>query len=175
MFKRALWLTTGAAFGFGSSIWVTRWAKDVAARYTPTKLTIDAASTAKTIGRGVRDAVAEGRVAMREREAELRADVEGRVLTPELELRLRAELIDRALPPELRAEIIRQAIPPELEAALLEHRLTPELEGQLRRELAERRGRQPARQIGRSSMRRIHRRRLSAQPHGAIEAAATED
>lgn len=173
--KRAFWLATGAAFGAGSSYYANKLAREVAAKLTPAQVTIDLTGAARAAGTAVRDALAEGRVAMREREADLRAEVEGRVLTPDLELRLRAQLIDQALSPELRAEIIRQAIPPELEAALLDQRLTPEIEQQLRREVAERRDRQVPRQLGRSTARRLHRRRIErgSTPH-AIEATATD-
>ncbi|MDE3206430.1 MAG: hypothetical protein KGQ66_19665 [Acidobacteriota bacterium] len=67
MFKRARWLTTGAAVGFGGSLWLQRKVKAAATRYRPAGVAEAAASRA-------RDALEEGRAAMRQREAELRGD-----------------------------------------------------------------------------------------------------
>ena len=79
MFKRLFWLVTGVGFGFGSSFWVMRAFRRTLDRYRPT------AVVARLEG-DVRAAVAEGRVAMHEREAALRsarAGVSGpRSLTP---------------------------------------------------------------------------------------------
>lgn len=148
MFKRAFWLTVGAGIGAGSSMWANRWARTATERYTPVRVSAGLAGAAldatRTAAATLREAVAEGRLAMHEREAELRADLEGRILTPALEAQLRAELIDRALPPEVRAELIRQALPPELEARILDQRLSPEIQVQLRRELVSRRARETA-------------------------------
>lgn len=69
MFKRVFWLTVGTGLGLGASFWVTRRVK----RYAP-KAVVGAA---RSLGADVRAAVAEGRVAMREREAELRRMVSG--------------------------------------------------------------------------------------------------
>jgi len=66
MFKRLFWLTTGAGFGFGSSFWVMRWARQQIDRYRPTRI-------AARFSADVAAALAEGRTGMREREAELRA------------------------------------------------------------------------------------------------------
>ncbi|HLI53983.1 MAG TPA: hypothetical protein VKU88_06645 [Acidimicrobiales bacterium] len=67
MLKRIRWLTTGLALGFGASFWLRRKAREAADRYRPAGL---AAATAAR----ARDALAEGRIAMREREAELRGE-----------------------------------------------------------------------------------------------------
>jgi len=72
MFKRAFWLTTGAGFGFGMSLWVQRTVKRTAARYAPQRVTNGVTRTVKGITGDVRAAVQEGRDAMREREAALR-------------------------------------------------------------------------------------------------------
>lgn len=64
MFKRAFWLTVGTGLGFGASFWVSRKVR----RYAPDRLV----RAASSFGRDVRAAAAEGRQAMREREAELR-------------------------------------------------------------------------------------------------------
>ena len=78
MFKRLLWLLVGAGFGFGVSFWLMRFVRETAARYTPERVSADLADALKGLGADLRAAVAEGREAMREREAELRSDVERR-------------------------------------------------------------------------------------------------
>lgn len=65
MFKRLRWMTTGAAVGFGGAVWLQRKVKTAADRYRPVGVANAAAARA-------RDALEEGRAAMREREAELR-------------------------------------------------------------------------------------------------------
>jgi hypothetical protein len=67
MFKRVRWMTTGAAVGFGGAVWLQRKVKTAADRYRPAGVATAAAARA-------RDAIEEGRAAMREREAELRGD-----------------------------------------------------------------------------------------------------
>lgn len=66
MFKRLFWLVTGASFGFGSSFWLQRSVKRSVARYRP-------AAIAARVGQDVAAAVGEGRVAMAQREEQLRA------------------------------------------------------------------------------------------------------
>ena len=66
MFKRLFWLCTGVGFGFGSSFWLMRAWRRTVDRYRPTRV------VARLEG-DVRAAVAEGRVAMREREEALRS------------------------------------------------------------------------------------------------------
>jgi hypothetical protein len=65
MFKRLRWLSTGAAVGAGGSLWLQRKMKSAASRYGPAGVVVAAANRA-------RDALDEGRIAMQEREAELR-------------------------------------------------------------------------------------------------------
>lgn len=76
MFKRLFWLLIGAGFGFGVSFWITRVVKETLARYTPERVGADVAASVKGLGADLRAAVAEGREAMRAREAELRADLD---------------------------------------------------------------------------------------------------
>ena len=76
MFKRFFWLVVGAGFGFGVSFWLMRWVRETAARYAPDRVSSDLASAVKGLGQDLRDAVAEGRVAMREREVDLRSGLE---------------------------------------------------------------------------------------------------
>ena len=66
MFKRLFWLCTGVGFGFGSSFWLMRAWRRTVDRYRPSRV------VARFEG-DVRAAVAEGRVAMHEREQALRS------------------------------------------------------------------------------------------------------
>ena len=72
MFKRLFWLVTGVGFGFGSSFWVMRAFRRTVDRYRPT-------AVVSRLETDVRAAVAEGRTAMKEREAELRSARSARV------------------------------------------------------------------------------------------------
>ena len=71
MFKRLLWFTIGC----GSSLWVMRTVRKTVERLAPQRLTQDAVAGARSAGAELKAAVAEGRMAMREREAELRAGI----------------------------------------------------------------------------------------------------
>ncbi len=73
MFKRLFWLMVGIAIGFGTSFWMYRLVRDTMERYAPEQVAENLASAARRMGDDLRDAVAEGRQAMREAEAELRA------------------------------------------------------------------------------------------------------
>ena len=76
MFRRLFWLMLGMGFGFGTSFWVMRFVKETAARYSPERVSADLTGAIKGLGTDLRLAVADGRAAMHEREAQLRADVE---------------------------------------------------------------------------------------------------
>ena len=76
MFRRLFWLLMGVGFGFGTSFWVMRFVKETAARYGPERVSADLAGAIKGLGTDLRLAVADGREAMREREAQLRADLD---------------------------------------------------------------------------------------------------
>ena len=78
MFKRLFWLVIGVGFGFGVSFWVTRFVRETAARYAPERVSADLADAIKSLGTDLRAAAADGRDAMREREAELRSEMDGR-------------------------------------------------------------------------------------------------
>jgi hypothetical protein len=71
MLKRLRWLTTGAAMGVGGSIWLRKKLRTASSRYRP-------AGVAEAAAARARDALEEGRVAMRAREAELRGSAGGR-------------------------------------------------------------------------------------------------
>ncbi len=80
MFKRVIWMGTGAALGAGSAFWAKRKVVRTLERYLPDELARRAGASARTVGRTVRVAASEGRTAMREREAELRAQSDARTL-----------------------------------------------------------------------------------------------
>lgn len=75
MFKRVFWLGTGLSIGFGSSFWLMRTVRRTIERLTPVRLTQDVVTGARSVGAEVKAAVDEGRTAMRQREAELRAEI----------------------------------------------------------------------------------------------------
>jgi hypothetical protein len=75
MFKRLFWLMIGVGFGFGVSFWVMRFVRDTVQRYTPERMSADLSGAVKGLGADLRAAVADGREAMREREAEIRAEL----------------------------------------------------------------------------------------------------
>ena len=76
MFKRLFWLLVGVGFGFGVSFWVTRFVRSTLERYAPERVSGDLAGALKQFGSDLKEAVAEGREAMREREAELLAELD---------------------------------------------------------------------------------------------------
>lgn len=73
MFKRLFWLCVGAGFGFGLSFRIMRFFRLTAERYRPERVSAGVAAGVTGLGQNVKAAVAEGRTAMRDREAELRA------------------------------------------------------------------------------------------------------
>ena len=62
----------GAAVGFGGSVWAQRRVKRTVERYLPDRMGADVAQRARYLADDVRDALDEGREAMRVREEELR-------------------------------------------------------------------------------------------------------
>lgn len=75
MFKRTFWFGVGGAVGLGSSVYVQRRLKKVATRI-PERARRNVGAAARRVGTDVRGAVVEGRRAMVDREAELRAQVD---------------------------------------------------------------------------------------------------
>jgi len=73
VFKRLFWLTVGMAIGFGTSFWIIRTVRDTLSRYAPEQVADNLGSAARQLFEDARGAVAEGREAMRQAEAELRA------------------------------------------------------------------------------------------------------
>ena len=78
MFRRLFWLVIGAGFGFGVSFWLMRFVRETVERYSPERVSGNMADALRTFGSDLRAAAAEGRMAMREREEELREAVESR-------------------------------------------------------------------------------------------------
>ena len=74
MIKRLTWFVGGAVAGIAGASVAKRKAKEVAAEYAPAQM-------ARKAGDRVREAVAEGKRAMKAKEAELRARIDGRVAT----------------------------------------------------------------------------------------------
>lgn len=78
MFKRLFWLVVGAGFGFGVSFWLMRFVRETVERYSPERVSTDLGEALKALGSDIRAAVHEGRLAMSEREEELRSALESR-------------------------------------------------------------------------------------------------
>ena len=78
MFKRFFWLTIGLTIGYGTSFWLMRTVRRTVERFTPERLSRDAVAGAKSFGAELKAALEDGRAAMRQREAELRAGIERR-------------------------------------------------------------------------------------------------
>jgi hypothetical protein len=78
VFKRLFWLLVGTGFGFGVSFWFMRFVRSTIERYTPEKVSGDLAGAIRAFGADLRAAAEEGRAGMREREAELLAELDRR-------------------------------------------------------------------------------------------------
>ena len=76
MFKRIFWLAIGLGLGFGMSFWFMRFIRETVDRYRPERVSQDLAGAIAKLGDDLRAAVREGRMAMTEREEELRAEVD---------------------------------------------------------------------------------------------------
>jgi len=76
MFKRIFWLAIGLGLGFGLSFWFMRFLRETVERYKPERVSQDLAGAISKLGDDLRAAVSEGRIAMREREEELRSEVD---------------------------------------------------------------------------------------------------
>jgi hypothetical protein len=78
MIKRLFYLAVGMGMGFGLSLWLTRLVRSTIERYTPERVSADLAASLRRLGEDIRAAVADGREAMHEREAELRESLAAR-------------------------------------------------------------------------------------------------
>jgi hypothetical protein len=74
VFKRVRWMAVGFGAGVGASVWAYRSVRRTVHRHASPEL-LDAGRKAGALRRDVIDAVAEGRAAMRAREAELQARI----------------------------------------------------------------------------------------------------
>jgi hypothetical protein len=74
--RRLVWFTTGLTAGFGGAVWIRRRVRRAVHRYAPERLRVDVTTSVRRLGTGAREAVTEGREAMRHREAELRAELQ---------------------------------------------------------------------------------------------------
>lgn len=75
MFKRIRWMTMGMGLGATASVWAKRRVRRLLIEHAPPEVAVRKAQQAR---RELRAAVVEGREAMRQREAELRAEVHRR-------------------------------------------------------------------------------------------------
>ncbi|HEY8523431.1 MAG TPA: hypothetical protein VIL48_00610 [Acidimicrobiales bacterium] len=75
LIRRLVWFTTGATAGFGGAMWLRRWLLRRIDRVLSPRAQAQVSESARRVGRGLREAVAEGRAAARRREAELRAEL----------------------------------------------------------------------------------------------------
>lgn len=95
MFKRVTWFVAGAVTGAGGSVYARRKAKEAAEKYRPVAIARNTAVRVRGRASDVVDAVRDGRVAMREREAELRAELDNSHPSAGPQLRIvRGERID---------------------------------------------------------------------------------
>ncbi|MGI9033338.1 MAG: hypothetical protein ACR2HY_06595 [Acidimicrobiales bacterium] len=74
MFRRLFWLATGMAAGVGSSFWVARRVRQTVSRYSPPQVASRGSRAVRRFCDDVGAAVADGRRAMRQAEADLLAD-----------------------------------------------------------------------------------------------------
>ena len=72
VFKRLRWLLLGGVFGAGSSLWIRRQFRHLAARYAPVRGTATVAGAARRVSRDLRDAWGDGQRQMRDTETKLR-------------------------------------------------------------------------------------------------------
>lgn len=75
--RRLFWLGVGAIAGASGTVWAERKVRARMDALAPDHLVVAAGHRARSVGRSVVDAVADGRGAMREREAELRSQYDG--------------------------------------------------------------------------------------------------
>jgi hypothetical protein len=73
MFKRVRWVAVGYGLGATTSYLAARRLRRTAQKYTPNEVATRVGSTVGGTARSVQSAVSQGRSAMRDREAELRA------------------------------------------------------------------------------------------------------
>jgi hypothetical protein len=75
VFKRTFWFGTGVTAGFGGAMWIRRQVLRTVRRYTPEHVQADVTTSVKRLGADLRGALRDGRDAMADREAALRAEL----------------------------------------------------------------------------------------------------
>jgi hypothetical protein len=75
LIRRLVWFATGVTAGFGGAMWIRRRLLRALERYVPEHVAAEVSTSVRRIGTEVRDAVGEGRAAMRDREARLRSEL----------------------------------------------------------------------------------------------------
>ena len=75
--KRVVWFTMGAAAGVAGTTWTQRKVKQAAAAAKPRAVATRAAGAVRQRGSDLVDAIREGRLAMQQKEAELRSQLDG--------------------------------------------------------------------------------------------------
>lgn len=76
MLKRLRWFLMGVVTGVAGTVWALAYGRSKVQELTPAHVAGELASKARTRLDDVRDAIFEGRLAMREREAELRTELD---------------------------------------------------------------------------------------------------
>ncbi|HTN78357.1 MAG TPA: hypothetical protein VMK16_01690 [Acidimicrobiales bacterium] len=75
--KRVVWFTVGAAAGVAGTAWTQKKVKQAAAAARPRAVANRAAGVVRQRGSDLVDAIREGRLAMQQKEAQLRAELDG--------------------------------------------------------------------------------------------------
>ena len=75
--RRIFWLALGLGAGATAAVLAARWAKRQGQRVAPANIGRQVSGAASDFGRLVRTALAEGRQAMADREAEIRRELDG--------------------------------------------------------------------------------------------------
>ncbi len=82
MFKRVRWMGVGAAAGAAATVWAERRLRRQVERFLPAQVRAGLSARVRAAGSDVREAIEEGREAMAQREAELRAQLGPSPLAP---------------------------------------------------------------------------------------------
>jgi hypothetical protein len=75
--RRIFWLALGLGAGATAAVLAARWAKRQGQKVAPANIGRQVSRGASDLGRLVRTALAEGRQAMADREAEIRREIDG--------------------------------------------------------------------------------------------------
>lgn len=77
MIRRLFWTSVGVVLGMGATVWLLRLLRIRVLDTTPGGVALQVGGSLRRLGEDLRDAVDEGRLAMEEREAELRLRLDG--------------------------------------------------------------------------------------------------